>query len=101
MDCQELDRLLEEHPLAALSPEQRQAVAAHVADCERCRQMWGLDQHSQVLHDAAKPLSSESSVRAGVMAGWTDCTEGVFYLRFEHSIHRGKYAARGIEGRIE
>ena len=76
MDCQELDRLLEEHPLAALSPEQRQAVAAHVADCERCRQKWGLDQHSQVLHDAAKPLSSESSVRAGVMARLGDDAPG-------------------------
>jgi len=67
MDCQELDALLEEHTLAELAPEQRQAVADHVADCERCRKKWGLDHRSQVLHDAAKPLSSDSSVKDAVM----------------------------------
>ena len=54
MDCTELHSLLSEKRLAELTPAQRKAVAVHVAACPACRDTWGLNQDSQVLHNAIK-----------------------------------------------
>jgi len=68
MDCQELTDLLASHLLAELTPEQRMAVAVHVAQCEACREAHGLDQQSQELHDAVKALGGDADLTTDVLA---------------------------------
>ena len=54
MDCGGLHRLLSEKCLAELTVKEREAVAAHVAGCPACRDKWGLNHQSQILHNAIK-----------------------------------------------
>jgi serine/threonine-protein kinase len=68
MDCRELEKVLSDHSLAELSLEQQEAVAAHVDGCDACREKWGLDQQSRVLHTAAKALRPSKDIAASVMA---------------------------------
>jgi len=68
MQCNDLEALLSEHPLAELTADQRAEVAAHVEACQACREKWGLDQQSQAFHEAARPLHGEGSVKNGVLA---------------------------------
>ena len=68
MDCKELEALLSQRTLAELAPDERAAVAAHVDACPACREKWGLDQQSQVLHDSAKALRPNGSVKEAVLS---------------------------------
>ncbi|HUT34950.1 MAG TPA: protein kinase, partial [Planctomycetota bacterium] len=72
MQCKDLETLLSQHLLAELTSQQRAAVAAHMEACPACRERWGLDQQSQALHDAAKPLRPNASVKEAVMARLDD-----------------------------
>ena len=67
MDCGELERLLTEKVVAELDPEEKAAVAAHVARCSACREKWGLDERSQELHAAAEALRHSTSIKDAVL----------------------------------
>ena len=56
MNCEEVQALLGGRRLGDFTPEQREALAAHVDACETCRDVHGLDPPSQALHDAVKAL---------------------------------------------
>ena len=44
MDCNVLEQMVAGRLLAELEPVERSAVAAHVAQCEACRERYGLDE---------------------------------------------------------
>ena len=54
MNCRELEELFSAHALAELTPEQRAAVAAHVAACAACRgRRGGAERAPQAARQAA------------------------------------------------
>ena len=68
MNCTDIERLLSAHSLLELAPGQRAQMAAHMETCERCREIWGLDQESQTLHLAAEAIRPRTSIKDAVAA---------------------------------
>lgn len=68
MNCADLNQLLSERSVGELDSKQRAAVDSHVATCDACREKWGRDAESQMLHDAVGDARSHARIRDRVMA---------------------------------
>lgn len=55
MDCKEIKKLLDEYPDGELSPEESEAVRAHLLQCPECRAEWLLEKQLRDDISAAAP----------------------------------------------
>jgi len=67
MDCDEVDRLLSQERTEGVPPQQRQQMAAHVAECARCQGRWQADTGTQDLRTAIRAHSPDTSLTDQIM----------------------------------